>query len=105
MEQVLIEYDGPLLFVVKAKDGKLYVGFFAALDVEKEVYWYSFISEQRYARLLRGDMDIRSVFIDAEQSQVLEMTWKRGEDDVQCLVKAPSELCDDMLPESGVRLT
>jgi hypothetical protein len=105
LEHCLVEYDGPRLFTVKAANGGRYLGYWAVERDRDSVYWYSAISDERYERLLKGEIGIRSVFAEPESGYILQVVWDDARQQYRGGQIVPSnELDRDALPEADFRL-
>ena len=106
IEDIIVQYDGPRLFSVIAENGGRFVALLVDQDAYRSVYWYSAASEDRYRSLLRGELDVRSLFSAPETGVVLEAVTTVGEEDAAARwdLIPPERLEGDRFPLEGYKL-
>jgi hypothetical protein len=100
IEDQLVHYDGPQLFTIRSENGGRYLGFWASETDAGSVFWYSAIADHCYRKLLRGEIEVRSVFTEA--NVVLEAHCSAvGSCYTSADWKQASDLDPEALPELG----
>jgi hypothetical protein len=102
IEDRLVEYDGPLLFTIRAENEGRYVCLLASEEQGESIYWITPVADELYRKLLRGEVEVRSIFVQGDILEVrrddstgryLEPAWK-----------TQAQLDAEALPEAGYRL-
>ena len=90
-------YDCPRLFTCKNQMGKPYVGLSVKDNDDNQVWLYVAISRKRLAKAERGEIDVREVFLEAEEKFVLEVTTYNDKADTARMVIC-KEIPETFLP-------
>lgn len=98
IDEVLVDYDGPRVFVCTDDDGDLRLGLSVVDDGQQAQYCLVPVSAEDLARLRTGEISLRAPFEHARQATmvIVTHTGTRAED-------LPGPL--EHLPERDIRLT
>lgn len=104
IEDTLLYYDGPVLFTVRSSNGGRYIGFWSDDLDDASVFWYSALSDERYQKLLSGEIEVRSPFVEVDY--VLEARRSHSTAEyISAIWKSPAELDSEALPEEGYKFS
>lgn len=100
--EVYIFYDKPVLFSCKNRSGLIYIVLSIDETDVSEIWLYAPISKSRFQSLVRGEIELRSVFTDAEDAFVyrVEIPYENESNTIVNLIEC-HEIPEDDLPEAG----
>lgn len=103
LDRVLIEYDGPKLFIAHSSTGQKYVAIFIGDDDETETFLYTPVSEERANAFLAGVVSGREVFRSSSETVWLVRTsFMHGS--VSARQIPATEILDKWLPVPEARV-
>ena len=98
-------YDCPRLFTCKNQIEKLYIGLSVEDNDDNQVWLYAALTPNRLAKAEKGEIDLRDVFLEAEEKFVLEVTTYNADAEADT---AHMMICNDIpetfLPTEGLFL-
>lgn len=103
--EVYVFYDQPVLFSCKNKSGLIYIALSIDETDSSEIWLYAPISNSRFQELVRGEVELRNVFTDAEDAFVYRVEIPNDSksntivDVIDC-----HEIPDSDLPEPGIKI-
>ena len=95
-------YDKPVLFSCKNKSGLTFIVLCVDSLNLAEVWLYSPVSSSRFENVIKGEVELRDIFVETEDAFVyqVEIPYEDGRDiivkNIQC-----NEIPDEYLPELG----
>lgn len=96
-------YDCPRLFTCKNEIGKPYIGLSVEDNDDSQVWLYASISPNRLAKAEKGEIDVRDVFLKAEEKFVLEVTTYNEKADTAHMMIS-KDIPETFLPTAGLFL-
>ncbi|BAZ09637.1 hypothetical protein NIES4071_14470 [Calothrix sp. NIES-4071] len=95
-------YDKPVLFSCKNKAGLIFVATFVDSSEYAEIWFYAPVSSSRFQRIVKGEVELRNIFVDTEDAFVyqVEIPYKHNQG-TTCHVVYCNEILDRYLPDSG----
>lgn len=99
-------YDEPLLYACKDKEGQIYLVVASIENDAFEDWIYAKVSDERFASIRQGDIDVHDSFAKTESGTVFIVRYpKDPDDDVFTTETECSEVSKDWLPLAGELLT
>lgn len=102
--EVYIFHDQPVLFSCKNKSGLFYIVLSIDETDSSEIWLYAPISKSRLQRLVRGEVELRDVFTDAEDAFVYRVEIPYDESNAIVDLIDCHEIPDEDLPEVGIKI-
>jgi hypothetical protein len=100
--QVLLEYDGPCLFICRNRAGHMFLANWVAASADEDTWLYVAASPARLLAFLSGEVDLRSMYTGAEDGRVIELVTPRDGPPARLRVVPVAALTDAQLAEPGV---
>lgn len=97
IEEILVTFDIPLLFVCKDDHDERYLGLCINEEAEEESYLIGKISISSLINMLSNKITMYDIFLADGQKMIVKMSNKQlTEQEIKT-----NELSDDMLPDKG----
>src|SRR5262249_49292659 len=104
VEDVLIEHDGPRLFMCVNDRGEHYIATFVDEDDESELHLYASVSESRLRDAIAGRLALREMFQRPDSGEVWLVSKRLASGEVAVNPIASEQIPDHWLPAENVRL-
>jgi hypothetical protein len=102
--EVYIFHDQPVLFSCKNKSGLIYIVLSIDETDTSEIWLYAPISKSRFQGLVRGEVELRNVFTDAEDAFVYRVEVYNDESNTIVNLIDCHEIPNEDLPEKGAKI-
>lgn len=101
-EDDILFYDAPILFTIRDANEERYIGIRAKSNNDFCIHWFAKISDERYADLRDGMIDIREPFT---QCSLVLVLYEDFQSSIEQAAWVPPELLESRrMPVIGARL-
>lgn len=102
--ETYVYYDQPCLFSCKNQENQLFVAVWVDTILSQDLWLYAPVSLERLRSFRKGDVDVRSVFNNAEESYVWVVSIPHADAPARVAKTPCNELIEDYLPERAIKI-